>query len=215
MTTPSTRAGHNVSGTVTSKGDDMRPVATNSPRDIPLETRRVRLLPPNGPFIDKLYLMAATNQIPWQWSGAESPESFRRSLWDNVLAQFAVIDAKTRAEVGIVRADNANLHHGFSHISMMLFPKYRLRAWPLEAALLFGNYLFQKFSLQNLYAETPASIFSQFRSGMGRHFEVEACFKNRLLTNGEREDLYVLTFTRDRWAEQGLPALERLTKLGV
>jgi RimJ/RimL family protein N-acetyltransferase len=193
----------------------MRPVPINSPRDIPLETRRVRLLPPNGSFVDKLYLMAATNQIPWQWAGAESPDNFRRSLWENVLAQFAIIDARTRAEVGIVRADNANLYHGFSHISMMLFPGYRLRAWPLEAALLFGNYLFQKFSLQNLYAETPASIFSQFRSGVGRYFEVEARFKDRLVTNGEREDLYVLTFTRDTWAEQGRPALERLEKLAV
>jgi hypothetical protein len=170
---------------------------------IPLEGRYTRLRPLRPAFVEQLFELATTTQIPWQWQGPETPEAFRESLWHRVLVQFAVEDRRTGRGVGLLRADNANPVSGFAYLTMMIFPEFRMRAWPLEAAVLFGNYLFQRFNLQRLYAETTESYFEQFRSGAGQLFEVEG----RL-----REDLYILTFTRERWLAEGVPAVERCTR---
>jgi hypothetical protein len=139
----------------------------------------------------------------------ETPETFRQSLWNGVLTQFAIEDRRSGSNVGLVTAYGANLAHGYAYTSLILYPEYRLRVWPLEGAILFGNYLFSRFNLRNLYAETPAPYLEQFKSGIGRLFEIEAQFKDRLVINGEEQDLYILTFTRERWLRDGAEALER------
>jgi hypothetical protein len=100
--------------------------------------------------------------------------------------------------VGILRADNFNSFHRYAYVTMILLPGYRLRAWPLEGALLFGNYVFRRFDLEHLYAEVPATYLEQFKSGIGRVFEVEGRLRNRVVLNGDRQDLYILTFSRER-----------------
>lgn len=177
-----------------------------------MTSRRTRLRPPSPPFLDELYELATTNQIPWQWhSAAETPESFQQSLHENVLVNFAIEDIRNGRGVGLLSAYGANLHHGFCYISMMLHPEFQLRAWPLESAVLFANYLFVKFNLQNLYAETAGPYLEQFKSGIGSTFEVEGRFRNRLLINGERHDMYVLTITRDNFMTNAKEGIERLT----
>jgi hypothetical protein len=167
-----------------------------------MQGRFTRLGPVTPRFTEELFELAATNQIPWQWRhNPETPDGFRESLWRGVLVQYAVQELRTGRDVALVRADNANLFHGHAYLTMMLHPAFRMRGWPMEGAGLFGDYLFTKFNLLQLYAETPASVFAQFRSGAGRAFEIEARFRDRVLVNGRREDLYVLTFARDRWLE--------------
>jgi RimJ/RimL family protein N-acetyltransferase len=158
----------------------------------------------------ELYELAATNQIPWSWgSPAETPDTFRQSFWSGVLAQFEIDDVRDGRSIGLLTGYGANLPHGYCYVSMVLHPDYRLRAWPLEGALLFANYLFVRFNLRHLYAETAATHLEQFRSGIGRFYEVEGRFRNRLVMNGEPEDLYILTVSRDRWLQKGVPLLER------
>lgn len=77
---------------------------------------------------------------------------------------------------------------------------------------LFGHYLFTKFGFQNLYAETPTSYFEQFKSGAGKLFDIEGRLRSRAVVNGRREDLYILTFTRERWLTDGIRAVERCTR---
>lgn len=165
-----------------------------------MQGRYTRLSPVTPRFTEELYELAATNEIPWQWRhNPETPDGFRESLWRGVLVQFAVRELRSGRDVALVRADNANLFFGHAYITMMMNPAFKMRAWPLEGALLFGDYLFTKFDLLQLYAETPASHFEQFKSGAGKFFDVEAQFRDRVLVNGRREDLYVLTFTRESW----------------
>jgi hypothetical protein len=176
----------------------------------PLTSRHTRLRPPNPAFVQELYELAATGQLPWSWrSATETPETFRQSLWSGVLTQFAIEDRRTGQSAGLLTAYGANIAHGYAYVSMLLHPDYRMRVWPLEGAVLFGNYLFVRFNLRNLYAETAAPYLDQFKSGIGRLFEIEAGFKGRLIINSEKQDLYILTFTRDRWRQSGEEALER------
>jgi hypothetical protein len=178
--------------------------------EVPMQGRYTRLRPLTPQFTEELYELASLNRIPWQWRAPETPDAFRESLWHNVLVQYQVEDLRTRRPVALVRADNPNLFFGHAYLTMMLHPDFRMRAWPLEGAVLFGHYLFTKFSLQHLYAETPTSHFDQFRSGIGKLFDVEGQLRNRVVVNGRREDLFILTFSRERWLAEGIPALERI-----
>lgn len=177
--------------------------------EIPMQGRYTRLRPLTPQFTEELYELATLNRIPWQWRAPETPDAFRESLWQGVLVQYQVEELRTGRPVAFLRADNANLFFGHAYLTFMMHPDYRMRAWPLEGTVLFGHYLFTKFNLQHLYAETPASHYEQFKSGAGTLFEVEGRLRNRVVVNGRREDLYILTVTRDRWLAEGIAALER------
>jgi RimJ/RimL family protein N-acetyltransferase len=178
---------------------------------IPMVGRRTRLRSPSQVFLDELYDLAITNAIPWQWqTAAETPETFRTSLWQGVLAQLAIAELRSNREVGLMTAYRANLQDGYTYLSMTLLPEFRLRGWPLEGAILFTNYLFVKFNLRKVYAETSDSFISQFKSGVGTAFELEGHFADRLIVNGKPQDLYVLATSRERWLETGGRQVQRI-----
>lgn len=180
---------------------------------IPLVSRHVKLRPPSGHFLEELYRLAATGEISWQWNGAsETPESFHAGLVERALVVFSIEERRTGREIGLLVSYGANLFHGFAYASMYIVPDYQKKVWPHEALVLFGNYLFRRFSLRNLYAESVASDYEQFRSGQGRFFDVEGHFRERILVNGNPEDLYVLRMSRSKWEDVGLPLLELCTR---
>jgi hypothetical protein len=127
-----------------------------------------------------------------------TPRDFEESLWRGVLVQYAIESTRTGEQVGLLRADQANLFSKYVYISMFLLPEFKMRGWPLESLLFFANFLFKRFDLAHLYAETAEVHLEQYRSGSGKFFEVEACFKNRVVINGVRQNLYVLTIERER-----------------
>jgi hypothetical protein len=178
--------------------------------EVPMAGRHTQLRPLTPQFTEQLYELASLNRIPWQWRAPETPQAFHESLWQGVLVQYQVEELRTGRPVAFVRADNANLFFGHAYLTMMLHPEFKMRVWPLEGALLFGHLLFMKFNLQHLYAETPSSLYDQFKSGVGKLFDVEGQLRNRVVLNGRREDLFILTFTRERWLAEGIPALERI-----
>jgi RimJ/RimL family protein N-acetyltransferase len=188
-----------------------RPTAVAPPP--PLASRRARLRPPSQEFLSELYDLAVTEQIPWQWgTSSETGSTFQNSLVDGVLVNFAIEDARDGRGVGFVSAYNANFHHLYCYVTVILHPEFTMRAWPIEGAILFGNYLFVKHNLRHLYLQTTDMHVEQFRSGMGSAFELEARFRDRLLLNGEAHDLLVLTISRERWFETGGPLIERMTR---
>jgi RimJ/RimL family protein N-acetyltransferase len=184
-------------------------VTVDGPTTIPMQGRYTRLVPFSREFTEELFQLAAANLIPWQWHAPETPDAFQESLWRGVLVQYAIQDLRTGRSVGFLRADNANLFFGFAYMTFMLHPDYRMKAWPLEGVLLFANYLFAKFNLENLYGETTETYMKQFASGIGTNFEVEGRLRNRVVINGRREDLYILTLSRARWLAEGKPVLDR------
>jgi hypothetical protein len=185
-------------------------MTTSGLDEVPMKGRFTRLRPLTPQFAEELYELAALNQIPWQWRAPETPAAFQESLWQSVLVQYQVEELRSGRPVAFVRADNANLFFGHAYLTMMLLPEFKMRVWPLEGGLLFGHLLFTKFNLQHLYAETPSSLLEQFRSGVGKLFDVEGQLRNRVVLNGRREDLFILTFTRERWLAEGIPILERI-----
>jgi hypothetical protein len=180
--------------------------------ELPIQSRNTRLVPPKRELVDELYRLAATSQIPWPWSGPVSPAAFEDSLWRNVLVQFGIEDVRNGRPVGYLRADNASLFHGYAFLSMVILPDYRMRGWPLEGVFLFVNYLFRAYNLHRLYAEVTEARLSQYRSGLGHYFEIEACFRDRLTINGTRQNQYVLTCTRDLALTECAAMMDRIIR---
>jgi hypothetical protein len=142
-----------------------------------------------------------------------TPRDFDESLWQGVLCQFAIESVRTGEQVGLVRADRANLFHGYAFLSVTFLPEYRMRGWPVEGVALFASFLFTKFNLQNIYSEAAEVHLGQYKSGLGRYFEIEACFKGRLVLNGVRQNQYVLTHRRETSVPLLDPATEERTAL--
>lgn len=182
---------------------------------IPLDSRHVRLRPPKAVFVEQLYQLAATGMIPWQWRGSgETPEGFRNSFWSGVLAQFAIEDRRSSRSVGLVNVYDANLFHGYAYLSFMLLPDYRRRIWPLDGLILFINYVFTKYNIRNLYAESPEATYNLYGSGEGNVFEVMARLPGHLIVNGLEQDLILLRITRQWWRDMGRRLLTHCTQIG-
>ncbi len=179
---------------------------------LPFESRHTALRPPSNELLGEIYRLAVTAQIPWHWNGAaETPDAFSASLRDGVLVVYAIEARETGRQIGLLTASHANIFHGFAYTSMYLLPEFQMKAWPNEAALLFANYLFTRFNLRNLYAESATPSFDQFKSGAGHFFDVEGHFQERVLMNGTPQDLYVLRLSRAKWDEVGVPLLLHCT----
>lgn len=181
--------------------------------DLSLVTRHTRLRHPSQAFVDELYQLAMTHRIPWQWrDGAESAQSFRDSLFEGVLVNYAIEDDRNGRGVGILSAYQPNLVHRYVYLSVLLHPDFQMRGWPAEGVLMFIDYLFTRYNLRHVYAETADPYFDQFRSGAGSLFEVEGHLRNRLIVNSVVRDFYILTISRDRWIDNGVPLLSAVAR---
>lgn len=175
-----------------------------------MTSRRTRLRPPNRALIERLFDGAMTGEFPWLTRNvAVTPQNIEEALWSNVLAQFAIEERRAGTQIALVSAHNANHFHRFAYVSLTLLPEYKRRVWPFEGVLLFGHYIFTKFDLLNIYAETTSSLYEEFQSGAGRLFTEVGRFPERLMVNGVREDLVVTGMSRNQWDAEGVPLLNR------
>ncbi len=79
---------------------------------------------------------------------------------------------------------------------MMLDTTARGAGWPLEAGVLFCNYLFKNFNFRKLYVEVPGFNFGQLERGLGRFFEEEGRLSEHDYYDGRYWDLVIMTLDR-------------------
>src|SRR5262245_49791325 len=102
-------------------------------QNAPLGGRRAALRPLAAKDHTWLYDLSTReeNGFRWRYGGATpSPESFVRSLWDQVLVQFVIERRRDRRPAGLVVAYSADLHHGHAQIAVLLDPSFQRQAWP-------------------------------------------------------------------------------------
>src|SRR6266511_1192025 len=134
-----------------------------------MTSRSVQLRPPTNRFIDSIFQLACTADVPWAWRGhRETAEGFRESLYNDLLAMFAIRDRRNDQEIGLVCAQEFQALHRFAYMSTLLMPAYQGRVWPLEGTVLFANYLFTRFDLRHLYGRVIEADFAALSSGVGR-----------------------------------------------
>jgi hypothetical protein len=67
---------------------------------------------------------------------------------------------------------------------------------------LFLDYVFTCWNFEKLYLEVTEYNLAQFRSGMGRFFDVEARLRGHVWYAGRRWDQLTLALYRERWQRQ-------------
>lgn len=167
--------------------------------EAPLEGKHIRLRPVLPRDYEYLYLLATSQAAGFRWrlrGATPSLEFFARQLHDGVLAQFVVDRRSDGSPIGLVVAYNAQLAHGFAWIAIVIDPRIRASGWPLEAGLLFVNYLFQTWNLRKLHVEAPGFNLTQFDRGLSRFMEEEGRLRDQEYYGGRYWDVVLLTLNR-------------------
>jgi transcriptional regulator with XRE-family HTH domain len=95
---------------------------------------------------------------------------------------------------------------GTAYVTLALLPGFQPRAWPLEATILFANYLFVRFNLRKLCGRSVEQSFIQLRSGAEHFFEVEGVLRGHARVDGKVQDLYLAAVDRERGAGRAASA---------
>jgi RimJ/RimL family protein N-acetyltransferase len=133
---------------------------------LPLEGRRIRLVPVTPKLHRAIYDLATSHEAAFRWrfqGFMPTFDAFRETLLTDVLCQFAVVAKSERDPVvGHVFAYDAN--HSDGHLSMAVLSDRSLGASGVEAAALFLRYLFSQWPVRKIYLEGPEYNVLQYAS---------------------------------------------------
>ncbi len=172
-----------------------------------LGNSRVRLLSLNGQSRERLFQIATDPRSAFKWRSVGpgfSRRNFDRVLDENVIIQLVIVDVASDSPVGLLQAINANFYHGTAHLTLLLDPSFRRLGWPLEAALIFMDYLFVSLPLRKLVLEVPEQNWKNLQRGLDRIFEYEGLLRAQEWHLGAYRDIRVYGITRESFRENVL-----------
>jgi len=186
----------------TGNPDDRARRCDARPHD-PYRGPNVALIPVTERDTDWLFAVCSTGEHLVRFrmrAMTPSPETFRRFLWDQVLAQFVVVthDAKP---VGLVTCFEPDFRNRYAYIAAVADRRFESSGLVLEGMTMLISYVFAQFDLRKLYAESLESDFERYASGNGRVFEVEGRLRDHEYVNGGYEDYLVSSVWRSTWRE--------------
>jgi RimJ/RimL family protein N-acetyltransferase len=173
-------------------------------RQAPLVGRRVRLRAVKTEDLDFLYALNTRPELGFRWRhGGEipSPENFVAELWRGVFVQFVIESQRSEEPVGIVTALNWDGQNRVADVGMALAPEVSGIGWPIEAAVLFVNYLFVNFDLRKLYAISPQFNFVAVERTATKYGTIEGHLHDHHYYNGNHWDVAILSIDRSQWSE--------------
>lgn len=136
----------------------------------------------------------------WRTRGVTwSPESFGSMLWNGVRTQFVAVDRRSGAVIGLASEYNADPTNRHSSIAVVVGSKYRRRGWPLEAAALFIDYLFDAYPLHKIYANSLGPSFESVSSGSGSVFVPEGELREHEFIEGRYRSFHIGAIYRSAW----------------
>jgi RimJ/RimL family protein N-acetyltransferase len=139
-----------------------------------------------------------------------SPERVAASLWENVLAQFVVEGAASRAPLGLVAITSPNFRDGFAYISVLGAEEAQGSGLVMEGVLLGIHYAFCTWPFRKIYMEATDASYRMFRSGIGRYFTGEGRLNQHAFWNGHYMDVVILALYRETWVRVAPEMARRL-----
>ena len=133
-----------------------------------------------------------------------------RDLWHGVLVQFLVERVDSGERLGLVAAYGENARDGHCHLAALF--RADTCVWPLEALVLFVNFLFEEFGFNKLYADVVEYNLDAFGSAVGRWMECEGVLKEHEFHGGRRWDVYLLALWRERFRRDCERLVTRVTR---
>lgn len=163
---------------------------------IPLSGRRVALQRLRPQHMAPLYSIATSPELRdgWPLMGESIAfADFSDFLWSMGRLQFAIIRRDKDEPIGVIQAIDEDPRSGTTDVAIALTADLWRAAWPLEAPVLFADFLFRGLGYRKLYISIPESVNA--RLGLGRrpeHMVERECVLTRHVWNGEDyEDLSI------------------------
>ena len=179
---------------------------------------RARLVPLMPEHYRDLYDVALEPEVARRWEPSSyggSFEGWMHRLTDGVLCQYGVKLRRSNRQVdGLVRCYGANFRHGTAQVSVFMSTRTHTTGVGLEALALLIDFIFERYPLRKLYAETIEYNFAQFAGGVGKYFEIEGHMKGHEIHDGVPWDNYLLAITRELWMANGKDAVARARAVG-
>ena len=167
-----------------------------------LSGRRVNLVPVKPEDYQAIYELetSATNLAQWRYGGrTPSPEEVFRSLWDGVLAQFAVRSASKDRFLGYVNIHDADLMNGTAKLAGIATQETRGTGLLVDGFAILLNYAFRTFPIRKIYAEVNEFNLDQIASSVGTLLLEEGRLVDHVYSSERYWDRYILAISRDHW----------------
>jgi RimJ/RimL family protein N-acetyltransferase len=181
----------------------MPPVDSGEMPQAVLEGRRVRLRPVAPQDYEWLFQLNSRPELAHRWRGRPgslNPAQVADYLWNNVYCQFVISRKRDGRPVGLVVAYGADLPNRTVRFGIVLDPEFHAVGWPLEAAPLFIDYLFQTGDFRKLYAEAVDYNIQSYESALDRGIvQLEGRLKEHVYSAGSYRDYYMFAIYRDEW----------------
>ena len=166
-----------------------------------ISTRRARLRPVDAGDYPLLYELAVNPAVGTllRFRGATpDPDTFARSVWEHVLAQFIVTAEPDDQPVGLVVLSSPDFANGYAYLSALSIPEWHHTGLMIHGIGMLIEHAFHNWSFRKLYAECITPSYNTFKSGNGRYFTEQACLPEREFVAGTYQDLHILAIDRNQ-----------------
>jgi len=163
-------------------------------------TVRLRQITPRD--YEDLYRIGTAPEAGFRWrfrAATPSPEEFARSLWNSVLAQFAVTDHASDQPRGVVTGYSANMRDRWVFLATVVDSGMIGTGQGLEASALMIRYLFSNWEFRKIYVEVPEFNMAILKTAIERFMVREGTCKEHFYHGGSYWDVHTFSVTRARW----------------
>ncbi len=130
-----------------------------------------------------------------------TPEDTIRILTSGVTAQFVVVRRSNGARLGLLTLYKADFRANIAFFAATFSPSAQQLGWPLEATILFVEYVFRVFELRKLYVEAVQPNVDSFQHVIGTHFIEEGRLREYEMIDGEFVDVVFAAMSRSHWQD--------------
>lgn len=150
----------------------------------------------------------------WRYGGhIPAFEAFASEFWNDVLTHLIVVRSSQRQQpLGLVTLYGANFPHQHMYLAAVVAPG----AWGRGAiaGLLGLEYAFTTWPVEKVYLETHEDNLQQFRSGIGKVFELEASLPRHQWYDERWVSKIILASYRSHYNDYIRSTLSRLRRSG-
>jgi RimJ/RimL family protein N-acetyltransferase len=145
---------------------------------------------------------------------AVPPQAVVSAIWDGTLVHLVGVGNRSRRRLGVVSVTSADMRNGTAYLSAVSEPTVVGTGLMIEAAALAIDYVFATWPFRKLYAEVPEFNLVSFGSVTRLVFQQEGQLTDHVFMDGRYWDVHILATTRDTWAQEAAPRLDRLRQRG-
>lgn len=146
---------------------------------------------------------AAPASEQWPLLGqAMTLEEFSEYIWHLGPLNFAVVRRDSGEPVGVVQGIDEDARSQTIGIAFVIDADLWSAGWPLEALVLFADYLFCGLGYRKLYCIVPQSVLARLKGLADRWLAVECVYRRHVRLGRDYEDVFVLALPRDQWDSQ-------------